>query len=183
MRKIHFITLGNIIFRIVAVALFLFIGNLCLAQKSKNTYNTTIKSAEKVTIKGEKGSTVIIYNANKVEIGKIVVEKVKTRMLLDEMIQSIDSSGIWTTILNFKTADAESNAERIHIWVKCNSPIISHQWDENGNESIITFGIHEEWDDTNGTLEYKVNTTNATIITLTIKSKRQIKPIISGIDG
>jgi hypothetical protein len=149
----------------------------------KTIYNTNIKSAEKVTIKNEKGSTVIIYTADKVEIAKVIAEKAKTRILLKELTQRKDTSGLWITVISFANPDTEGESEKINISVQCNSQINSANWGYTEGISY-SFGITEEKDLQKGSIKYKASKLSAgSVLILTITSSTQIKPIISGIDG
>lgn len=168
----------------ILLSLFLFFILMdSLAQSKKNVYNTKIKSAGKVSVKNDRGGVVVIYNAKKIEIGKIIVEKIKTRVFLKSMTQIKDTSGLFLTTISFANPDVKMESENVNILVQCNAPIKSAKW-SFGGKMTIAFGISEEFNLENGIAKYTIGKLNAdNTIILSIISDKQIKPIIKGVDG
>lgn len=125
-----------------------------------------------------------IYGNSKVEIGTIIVNPtLATKIFLLKSIQTLDSSGVYTTIFIL------GNNEKLPLFgldvsLQFNAPIISCE-----HNSGVSMSIYESMSQDKKGYYLKVSQINRQpwaepeILRFTIKSFTKIKTTINGIDG
>jgi hypothetical protein len=152
------------------------------AQDRKNEFRTEVQKAGLVEINQ---GTVKILKAGTVVIGKItIIQSLRTKIYLVDVISSHDSSGIYTTTYQF-APEENLPSFGIEMAIKFNAPILrigpddftinalnsTYQGFSNASEDRTTIY-------TKGTMSTPSNT-----FSITVRSKQKLLATFSGIEG